>query len=116
MPEYLEPVAIVPVGQWGVRITWNDGVITNHSHETLRRNCPCAFCQEQFKEKVELIDTRHQLRILSEKAVPEKPQIKRIDWVGNYALKLTWQDGHDAGMYRYEILKGLDEPVPENGG
>lgn len=31
--------------------------------------------------------------------------VKNIEIIGNYALRLTWQDGHDAGIYTFDKLK-----------
>ncbi len=33
--------------------------------------------------------------------------IEGIEVVGNYALKITFSDGHDSGLYSWEYLKGL---------
>jgi DUF971 family protein len=31
--------------------------------------------------------------------------------VGNHALKISWNDGHNAGMYRWNLLREMDEAV-----
>ena len=31
----------------------------------------------------------------------------RLDPVGYYAYKITWNDGHDAGLYTLEALREL---------
>ena len=35
--------------------------------------------------------------------------IKSIEAVGNYAIKLHFDDGHDSGIYSWEYLLELDE-------
>jgi DUF971 family protein len=35
--------------------------------------------------------------------------IKRIEAVGNYAIKLNFDDGHDSGIYSWEYLRELAE-------
>jgi DUF971 family protein len=41
--------------------------------------------------------------------VPGRYELKAVESVGNYALKLTWGDGHDHGIYNWEHLHGLCE-------
>ena len=33
--------------------------------------------------------------------------ISRIDPVGNYAVKITFSDGHDSGLYSWDVLHAL---------
>ena len=30
-----------------------------------------------------------------------------IEYVGRYALKFVWSDGHDTGLYSFDLLRGL---------
>ena len=38
---------------------------------------------------------------------PEQYQLSAIDLVGLYAVRPTWADGHDTGIYTFERLKAL---------
>ena len=38
-------------------------------------------------------------------------KVVSADPVGNHALKITWDDGHNAGMYKWELLRHMDESV-----
>ncbi len=40
--------------------------------------------------------------------------IKAIEAVGNYAIKLVFDDGHDSGIYTWEYLRELGEKQEEN--
>jgi DUF971 family protein len=40
-------------------------------------------------------------------------RIDRIEPVGNYALRLVFSDGHDTGLYSWDILHGLGEHQTE---
>jgi DUF971 family protein len=35
--------------------------------------------------------------------------VKSIDQVGNYAVQITWNDGHSTGIYEYHFLKKFSE-------
>ena len=76
-----------------VRMAWSDGHIGEYSYAYLRGWCPCAACQGHG-------GTRHFLDL------PDA-QLTGIHTVGTYALGLTWQDGHDTGIYSYSYLRGL---------
>lgn len=42
--------------------------------------------------------------------------IKNIEQTGNYALKLTYSDGHDSGLYTWDYLAKLCENEEKNWG
>lgn len=39
----------------------------------------------------------------------ENVQITGIEPVGNYAVRLTFDDGHDTGIYTWDFLYGFDQ-------
>lgn len=81
-------------------VKFDDGFEADITAKTLRENCPCASCSG---EEVLFHKYVPQPKILSEDSfILEKAQSS-----GNYALQLTWKDGHNTGMYRWEFLKEL---------
>ena len=84
-------------------IKWENGEESYISFETLRNNCPCAECSGET-------DALGNLYVGSGKPKREAGQnLLRIKPVGYYALQLTWGDGHDSGIYRFELLKELGD-------
>ena len=76
-----------------MNIEWSDGHHGVYPHEILRGYCPCADCQGhsgdiKFKEggNLEILD---------------------LQSVGNYAITITWGDGHNAGIYNFDYLRSL---------
>jgi DUF971 family protein len=88
----------------GIRLTWSDGTVTSYSLEKLRTNCPCATCKEERAQK----QTKKQplLRVLPGNYAGDLV-IASAELVGNYALKLSWTDGHDTGIYSFTYLREL---------
>jgi DUF971 family protein len=82
-------------------IEWNDGHKGIHTHQVLRRYCPCASCKLELEER----EATALLPILT----PGKNELKSIETVGNYALQLRWADGHSTGIYTYDYLRQLCE-------
>ncbi len=50
------------------------------------------------------------------KLVPQKQNVKivNIEPVGHYAIKLTFDDGHDSGLYTWQTLQELGEYYEKN--
>lgn len=101
----LRPIAVRREGD-GLRIDWNDGVSTFAKFRDLRANCPCAGCQE---ERAKPPDPFKVLKPSEVAAGPPAPTAMRP--VGHYAYQITWNDGHDTGIYTLETLRRLGQPA-----
>lgn len=86
-------------------IAWKDGQVTSLSFNLLRKECPCATCNDQRGKQAANPLT---LTLLSGPVVTQA-EITKIEPVGRYALNLTFNDGHDTGIYTYEFLRSLGE-------
>ncbi len=46
IPQDIRPLAVTPVGRYGVQINWSDGHSTGiYAFDYLRSLCPCDHCQ-----------------------------------------------------------------------
>jgi DUF971 family protein len=93
-------------------IVWEDGHRSEYRFVDLRAACPCAECQGTHAENSEAdgsLDLNLPLR--SERAT----QLEALEQVGNYALQITWQDGHRFGIYTWDYLRSLC-PCEEHAG
>jgi len=91
--------------QRAVVIAWKDGQVTALPFNLLRKECPCATCNDQRGKQAANPLT---LTLLSGPAITQA-DITKIEPVGRYALNLTFNDGHDTGIYTYEFLRSLGE-------
>ncbi len=82
-----------PHGATTTEITWADGHRCIYPNTVLRGLCPCAHCQGHGGTIVFIEGGNAELRDL--------------EAVGNYALKLAWGDGHDTGIYSFAYLRKL---------
>lgn len=73
-----------------LKVSWPDGREDELPFELLRVHSPSAEVQGHGQPKV----------------VPGKREvgIARVEPVGNYAVKLVFDDGHDTGLYSWDIL------------
>lgn len=103
MANELVPAALRREGD-GLRIDWSDGVSTFASWRQLRAGCPCAACTE---EKAKPPDP---FRVLTpQEAAAGPPAPVAMKPVGRYAYQITWNDGHDTGIYPLDLLRRLGE-------
>ncbi len=85
-----------------LEIIWEDETNSTIGLKYLRDECPCASC----KGETVLLKT---YRPPAKKMItPEMFLIKNIETVGEYAIQITWKDGHSTGIYTYDYLKELD--------
>lgn len=89
----------------GLTIVWADGQTSRFDLATLRSMCPCAKCKE---ERAEHAKKKSLLTVLPGN-YSEDLKIASAELVGNYALKLTWTDGHDTGIYSFVFLRELGD-------
>jgi DUF971 family protein len=92
----LSPTKIkAPHGATVFEINWNDGTTSRLPHKVLRGYCPCAGCQGHHGV-TRFVDGGNL-------------EIRDISRVGNYALGLTWGDGHSGGIFTFEYLHRLSD-------
>ncbi|GIW79623.1 MAG: hypothetical protein KatS3mg105_1430 [Gemmatales bacterium] len=105
MSTSLQPLRLGKEGETGLFIEWNDGHRSVYTWKNLREQCPCASCRE---EKLKAEDP---FRILTPEELKPKPPLAAVEItpVGYYAYKITWNDGHDTGIYTLENLRAMCE-------
>lgn len=96
------------------QVEWKDGHASWYPYTYLRQMCPCAECAI----------VRHKGRDIHSLFAPQgdgditlievSDDIQPVDvqLVGRYALQFSWNDGHDTGIYPFEVLRETC-PCPE---
>jgi DUF971 family protein len=100
-PRYTPAKVKAPHGATLFEVAWNDGAVSRIPHRVLRGYCPCAECQG------------HQG--ITRFVAGGNLELTEITRVGNYALALTWGDGHGGGIFTYAYLRRLGDLVEELG-
>ena len=85
-------------------INWDDGHISVYSFSLLRAGCPCAECRGGHDKMGETPDPS-----VFTADLPDSPatRLTNIVPVGSYGITPVWEDGHAAGIYRWEYLRAL---------
>jgi DUF971 family protein len=99
----LEPVDMER-DERSVVLLWNDGHRSEYACDDLRRSCPCATCRTERERSQSTAGGA--LRVLPADA-PVHARLADVQWVGWYAFRLAWDDGHDTGIYSFEYLRSL---------
>ena len=87
----------------GVRIDWRDGHRSDYALAWLRDHCPCAGCTGAHgtpPQRMDLAASPFQMYTPALK-------MEAVEPVGNYALRIDWNDGHNAGIYSYDYLRRI---------
>lgn len=82
-------------------ITWDDDHVSEFPLDYLRSWCPCATCQGHAPE-AKYLNLHGQ-------------ELVHLEGVGNYAIALTWVDGHNTGLFSFALLRSLC-PCETHGG
>jgi len=80
-------------------VAWPDGLEAALPLVELRAQCMCARCVDELTGE----------RIVELDGIDPAIQIDALKLVGNYALKITWSDGHDTGLYTWPHLRRLSQ-------
>ena len=86
-----------------VKTIWKDGKRAQLSLSNLRRYCPCAICVDRREKQV----AQEGLHLISSGDAAATDEVLNVVAVGRYAIKVTWADGHDTGIYTFEYLRQL---------
>ncbi len=100
-PDPPEAIDLAETGE--LRIAWPGGPEVAIPAFRLRDLCPCASCVEEGTGR----------KLLDPASIPTDIRPVKIEPVGNYAIQITWSDGHSTGIYSWRTLReacGL-EPI-----
>ena len=92
----------------GVDITWADGHESHYDFTYLRDHCPCATCNDERVKKDSMAESSP--GFASSPALPmfkPKPRAKSAAVMGNYAVQISFSDGHSTGIYSYDHLRSI---------
>lgn len=89
----------------GVDITWADGHASHYGFQYLRDACPCAMCEEERGNSGRR--PGEPVKQAPGALVIFKPTAKPMsaEGVGRYAIKFSWNDNHDLGIYSWKYLR-----------
>jgi DUF971 family protein len=63
----------------------------------IRAQCPCASCRDEWTGR----------RLLDPATIRPDLKLEGMEPVGNYAVRLAWNDGHDSGLFTWDLLREL---------
>lgn len=98
----IQPTKLSLVDQDRLAIDWSDGERRVYSFRELRDACPCATCREKRSQPTPLLQV-----LKPEEARPLK--VLGMQPVGHYAYSIEFSDGHNTGIYTFELLRRLGQ-------
>lgn len=110
-PQTLAPVALKGHPE-SLTITWSDGAEYTIRWQTLRDACPCATCRD---ERSQPPAPQNELLPVLSPAEAAPLRVAAMQPVGNYAYGIHFSDGHNSGIYTFELLRALGEAAEKYG-
>jgi len=95
----MKPLKINVSGSEFLIVVWADNTKSKIRLMDLRKYCPCAICgenREHHKDWSHVFYTADELKVVS------------IQVVGQYAISIVWADGHNTGIYEFDLLKKMN--------
>jgi DUF971 family protein len=86
-------------------VEWRDGVVSHYPFRSLRDACPCASCVDELTGR----------KVLDPSTIPADIHVARAEYVGNYAIRIDWSDGHNTGIYSFRFLRDYFDLAAEDG-
>jgi len=90
----------------GVDIIWSDEHVSHYDFAYLRDECPCATCNEE-REKKRAFRSAGSTSAAALPMFKPRARAQAATVVGNYAIQITFSDGHATGIYSYDILRTI---------
>jgi DUF971 family protein len=102
LPLSTDPEHIAISKSKGIKIDWKDGHTSEYGLVYLRDKCPCATCAGTHGTPPRMPEAENPFPMF-------KPTLKMlsVEPVGNYAIRINWSDGHNAGIYSYEHFRRI---------
>ena len=98
------PVKLNRTDDRHIEIVWSDDFQQRTSYRQLRDHCPCATCRKPEEPK----QASTGLNVLT--AAETMPlEILAMSPVGNYAYNVQFSDGHNTGIFTFDLLRALGE-------
>lgn len=97
----VKQIPSVTVNPQDMVLAFADGTQLSLKHRDVRLSCRCALCVNELTGE----------QMLKPDSVKADIAPQEIFPLGNYALGITWNDGHSSGIYPYETLKKLGQGV-----
>lgn len=87
----------------GITIDWKDSHRSEYGLRYLRHHCPCAHCTGSHGTPPQAPPLTPSPLQLYQPAL----KMTSVEPVGNYAVRILWNDGHGSGIYSYDHLRKI---------
>jgi DUF971 family protein len=106
MAPAIEPARIKLQKDELLHVEWSDGRVDQWTIAQLRGKCPCAMCKENRQEQ-----KKNRLAVISGNSFDGQLIVTSAKPVGNYAIHLTFSDGHDTGIFSFQYLREISDAM-----
>ncbi|MGC2248579.1 MAG: DUF971 domain-containing protein [Terriglobales bacterium] len=91
----------------GLEIDWKDGHHSTYLFKFLRDACPCALCEDERTKAGRKAGEPEKLTLETLPMFKPATKALKAEAVGKYAIKFSWSDNHDLGIYSWAYLREI---------
>ncbi len=104
-----EPEHIAISKSKGIKIDWKDDHHSEYSLAYLRDECPCASCTGAHGTPPQKSNYASESPAGPNLFPMYKPTLRMndVEAVGGYAIRMSWSDGHNTGIYSFDHLRRI---------
>ena len=99
----MKPIDIV-IMNTNIAIKWDDGSESFIDNKQLRDACPCANCSGES----DIFGNVYKNNQIKTNTYDSKYKIINYRNIGHYAIRIQWGDGHNSGIYAFNLLNTFD--------
>jgi DUF971 family protein len=92
-----------------LEIVWEDNEVCRYPLSHLREACPCVECRGGHANMGATFAPDNILTLKPARSY----DVENILPIGNYAITLVWDDGHQTGIYTWTYLRQICPPKSE---
>jgi DUF971 family protein len=102
----IDPEHIAISKSKGIEIDWSDEHHSSYGVAYLRDECPCATCTGAHGTDPQKTNFSNPQSSPFQMYTPAIKMLQ-VEEVGNYAIRIHWNDGHSTGIYSYDHLRRI---------
>lgn len=80
-----------------LELAWEGEEPARVPYRQIRAQCPCASCKDEWTGE----------RLIDPDSIRPDLKIEAMEPIGNYAVRLSWNDGHSSGLYTWDHFRRL---------
>ena len=107
----MHPINIRKTKNDTLEIVWDNNHCSYFNLNELHKKCSCANCREARASSDDTPSSDGAFTVLKDNELLGHAQLLEASIVGNYAISFSWSAGCSKGIYTFEYLLSIEQPL-----